>query len=72
VRPSPAKTLQALALDLRDAGFLVRFAPTWAPVAEGEIGLGIGGAEQELLNFLQTHPSWRTAAPHTAPRGDGR
>jgi hypothetical protein len=61
VRPAPAAALQALALDLRDAGFRVRFAPTWTPVAEGEIGLGILGAEKELESFLLAHPSWRTA-----------
>ena len=61
VLPAPATTLQALGLDLRDAGFRVRFAPTWTPVAEGEIGLGIRGAEWELPGFLEAHPSWRMA-----------
>ena len=56
---APATTLQALALDLRDAGFGVRFAPSWSPVPEGAIGLGILGAEQELLSFIEAHPSWR-------------
>jgi hypothetical protein len=54
----PATTLQALALDLRDAGFEVTFAPSWTPVPEGAIGLGILGAEQELESFLEGHPSW--------------
>lgn len=58
VRHAPAAALQTLALDLRDAGFGVRFAPTWTPVAEGGIGLGISGAEQELERFLEAHPSW--------------
>lgn len=57
-RAAPAAALQALALDLRDAGFGVRFAPTWTPVAEGGIGLGIRGAEKELERFLGAHPSW--------------
>jgi hypothetical protein len=61
VRPAPAVALQALALDLRDAGFGVRFAPTWTPVAEGGIGLGIRGAEKELERFLGDHPSWSMA-----------
>ena len=52
-------TLQALALDLRAAGFLVRFGPSWTPVPEGAVGLGVLGAEQELERFLQNHPSWR-------------
>jgi hypothetical protein len=72
VRPCPAATLQALALDLRDAGFSVRFAPTWTPVAEGEIGLGISGAEQELMSFLEAHPSWRMATSRPAPGEDAR
>ena len=59
VRPAPAATLQALALDLHDAGFPVRFAPTWTPVAECEIGLGVLGAETELRSFLRASSSWR-------------
>jgi len=56
---APATTLQTLALDLWDAGFEVRFAPSWSPVPEGTIGLGILGAEQELLSFIEAHLSWR-------------
>jgi hypothetical protein len=56
---APATTLQALALDLRDAGFGVRFAPSWTPVPEGAVGLGILGAEQELRSFIEAHLSWR-------------
>ncbi len=59
VRAAPAATLQALALDVRGAGFSVRFAPTWTPLAEGEIGLGIGGAERELRGFLEEHRAYR-------------
>ncbi|CAN5831286.1 hypothetical protein BH18ACT11_BH18ACT11_04060 [soil metagenome] len=58
VRQAPVAALQTLALDLRDAGFAVRFAPTWTPVTEGAVGLGIRGAEQELERFLESHPSW--------------
>ncbi len=64
VRPAPAAALQALALDVRGAGFPVRFVPTWTPLAEGEIGLGISGAEEELRNFLRAHPSYGLA-PHS-------
>jgi hypothetical protein len=56
---APSGTLQALALDLRDAGFHVRFAPSWTPVPEGAVGLGVIGAEQELESFVRAHPSWR-------------
>ena len=55
----PATTLQALALDLWDAGFGVTFAPSWTPVPEGSVGLGILGAEQELQSFIEAHLSWR-------------
>jgi hypothetical protein len=58
VRAAPAAAFQALALDVRGAGFPVRFAPTWTPLAEGEIGLGISGSEQKLRDFIEAHPSW--------------
>ena len=56
---APAIALQALALDLRDAGFEVRFAPSWTPVPQETIGLGTLGAEQELQSFIEAHHSWR-------------
>ena len=56
---APATILQALALDLWDAGFRVRFAPSWTPAPKGSVGLGIFGAEQELRSFIEAHPSWR-------------
>lgn len=58
---APAALLQALALDLWNAGFPVRFAPSWTPVPEGRIGLGVSGAEAELRRFLEAHPSWDIA-----------
>jgi hypothetical protein len=58
VRVAPSVTLQALAVNVREAGFPVRFAPTWTPLAEGEIGLGARGKEQLLRGFLEAHPSW--------------
>ena len=61
VRPAHAETLQALALDVREAGFAVRFAPTWTTLEEGEIGLGVSGAERELRRFLLAHPSYGPA-----------
>jgi hypothetical protein len=56
---APAATLQALAFDLWEAGFCVRFAPSWTPVPEGTVGLGVRGAERELERFLEVHPSWK-------------
>jgi hypothetical protein len=61
VLPAPAAALQALALDVRDAGFPVRFAPTWTALEKGEIGLGTDGAEQELRSFLERHQAYRIA-----------
>ena len=58
VRPAPSGPLQALALDVREAGFPVRFAPTWTPLKEGELGLGVGGADEQLQAFITAHPSW--------------
>jgi hypothetical protein len=58
VRPAPAGPLQTLALDVLEAGFPVRFAPTWTPLSEGEIGLGVGGAEGRMRAFIGAHPSW--------------
>ncbi|MDQ2672742.1 MAG: hypothetical protein M3Y38_07965 [Actinomycetota bacterium] len=56
---APATALQALALDLWAAGFGVVFAPSWTPVPEGAVGLGILGAEQELRRFIEAHPAWK-------------
>jgi hypothetical protein len=61
VRPVPAGPLQTLAFDVLEAGFPVRFAPTWTPLSEGELGLGVGGAEEGLRAFLAAHPSWSMA-----------
>ena len=58
VRPAPAGPLQTLALDVVEAGFSVRFAPTWTPLSEGELGLGVGGDEGSLRHFIGAHPSW--------------
>lgn len=57
---TPAPTLEVLALDLRDAGFRVGFAPSWTAVREGGVALGVRGAEAELRAFLEAHPSWKT------------
>ena len=58
---APVASLQALALDLWDAGFHARFARSWTPVPEGRIGLGVRGAEEELRSFLESHQSWDIA-----------
>lgn len=68
VRPAPAGPLQTLALDVLEAGFPVRFAPTWTPLSEGEIGLGVGGAEGKLQAFIGAHPSWSMVGSAGASR----
>ena len=63
VRPAPAGPLQTLALDVLEAGFPVRFAPTWTPLSEGEIGLGVGEGEGDLRAFIDTRSSWSMFGP---------
>ena len=63
VRTAPAGPLQRLALDVLEAGFPVRFAPTWTPLSGGEIGLGIGDDEGDLRAFLEARSSWSVVGP---------
>ncbi len=60
-RAVPSTAMQALALDLWDAGFAVRFGPSWTPSPGGGVAVGFGGAEAELGRFLGAHPSWEIA-----------
>ena len=53
--------LQALARDLWEAGFQVRFGPSWVPAPGADVCVGVGGASPDLGDFLSTHPSWRIA-----------
>ena len=55
---APPGPLQALALDLWQAGFTVRFAPSWTPAETGPLILGVRGAEEALLDFLRENPRW--------------
>jgi hypothetical protein len=57
-RATPSRAVQALAVDLWDAGFPVRFGPSWTPATGGAVAVGFRGAEAELRRFLGTHPSW--------------
>jgi hypothetical protein len=68
VRPALGGPLQTLALDVLEAGFPVRFAPTWTPLSAGEIGLGVGGDEGRLLAFIGAHPSWSMVGSGGASR----
>jgi hypothetical protein len=54
-RVASPRAVEVLARDLWNAGFAVRFGPTWAPAPEADVYVGSGG---ELLEFLRSHPSW--------------
>jgi hypothetical protein len=56
-----ARALQALARDLWEAGFPVRFGPSWTPAPGADVCVGLGGASRDLGDFLLAHPSWRIA-----------
>lgn len=62
-RSTPPDVLEALAFDLWEAGFCVRFAPSWTATPAGTVPLGVGGAEAGLRDFLNGHPSWSAAVP---------
>jgi hypothetical protein len=56
-----ARALQELARDLWEAGFPVRFGPSWTPAPGADVCVGVGGANRDLADFLSAHPSWRVA-----------
>ena len=60
-RVTSARALERLARDLWEAGFSVRFEPSWTPAPEAEVYLGIGGDGGALEGFLRKHPSWSVA-----------
>jgi hypothetical protein len=57
----PSGVVQALALDLWNAGFPVRFGPSWTPSPHGAVAVGFRGDEAELRRFFGAHPSWEMA-----------
>lgn len=60
-RSTPSLIVQTLGRDLWDAGFAVRFGPSWIPSPGGGVAVGFEGAETELRRFFEEHPSWRLA-----------
>ncbi len=60
-RTTPSRTVQTLALDLWNAGFAVRFGPSWTPAPCGGVAVGFRGGEKELRRFFGEHPSWEMA-----------
>ena len=55
-----ARALEELARDLWDAGFRVRFGPSWSPAPGENVCVGVGG-DPGLPEFLRSHPSWSIA-----------
>ena len=58
-RVSSAAALERLARDIWDAGFEVRFGPSWTPAPAADVCVGVGG-DGELQEFLRSHPAWST------------
>ena len=54
------RALQELARDLWEAGFPVRFGPSWTPAPGADVCVG-AGANRDLEDYLSAHPSWRIA-----------
>ena len=59
-RVASPRALEGLARDLWEAGFSVRFEPSWTPAPQAEAYLGVDGSE-DLRGFLLSHPSWSPA-----------
>lgn len=59
-RIASPRALEALARDLWEAGFPVRFGPAWTPAPRAEAYLGVGSLE-DLREFLRAHPAWSLA-----------
>ena len=59
-RVASRRDLEALARDIWDAGFPVRFAPSWAPAPEADAYVGVGG-DDRLAEFVLSHASWSAA-----------
>jgi hypothetical protein len=54
-----ARALEELARDIWGAGFRVRFGPSWTPGPGADVCVGVG--DDELQEFLRSHPSWSIA-----------
>jgi hypothetical protein len=60
-KAASSRALQALARDLWEAGFPVRFGPSWTPAPGADVCVGVDGMNRELKDYLSAHPSWRIA-----------
>lgn len=68
----PAPLVQALALDLRDAGIPVNFGRSWTPVAGAPVAVGVGGMEVEVEAFFEESSGRWEALPVTGWSHPGR
>ena len=59
-RVASARSLELLARDVWEAGYTVRFAPSWTPSPWADVYLGVRGSE-DLAEFVRSHPSWHAA-----------
>ena len=59
-RVASVRALEELARDLWDAGFRVRFGPSWTPAPGADVCVGVAG-DGGLQEFLRSHPSWSIA-----------
>ena len=56
-RVASPRALEGLARDLWEAGFPVRFAPSWTPAPAADVYLGVGG-DEELDEFVRSQAWW--------------
>ncbi len=59
--PSPVR--KRLGQELQAAGFGVRFAPSWTPVPDADVCLGVRGAGEWLEKYFRESGSWKIVMP---------
>jgi hypothetical protein len=59
-RVASPRALESLARVLWEAGFPIRFAPSWTPSPEADAYLGVEGGDG-LAEFLHSHAAWSPA-----------
>ncbi|CAN5698529.1 hypothetical protein BH24ACT22_BH24ACT22_10150 [soil metagenome] len=53
-----------MARELWDAGFRVTFGPSWEPVTDADLALGVAGDNDALKGFVRNCESWDTTPRH--------
>jgi hypothetical protein len=56
-RVASPRALEGFARELWEAGFPVRFAPSWTPAPAADVYLGVGG-DEELDEFVRSQARW--------------